>query len=72
MLELEIVRNRLKNIDPDYRLCYDTFERLVKFVNENNISLMSYFKKFDRNGSGELDKNEFESALKALGFKITT
>jgi Ca2+-binding EF-hand superfamily protein len=33
---------------------------------------MSYFKKFDRDGTGNLDKNEFESALKALGFKITT
>lgn len=32
---------------------------------------MSYFKKFDRDGTGNLDKNEFESALKALGFKIT-
>ena len=31
---------------------------------------MSYFKKFDKDGSGQLSKNEFMSALNALGFKI--
>ena len=70
LLELEVIRNRLKSIDTDYRLYVDTFERLVQFVNTNNISLMSYFKKFDTDGSGELGKMEFESALKALGFKM--
>lgn len=33
--------------------------------------MTTYFKKFDRDGSGELTKNEFLSAIKALGFDIT-
>ena len=56
-LELEILRNRLQVIDPDYRAFRIIFDRLVKFINENSISLMSYFKKFDRDGTGNLDKN---------------
>jgi hypothetical protein len=51
-------------------LSYDTFERLVKYVNENNISLMSYFKKFDRDGTGNLDKNEFEGKYYDKEIKI--
>jgi len=33
------------------------FRRLINFINQNNISVMNYFKKFDKDGSGELDKN---------------
>ncbi len=33
--------------------------------------MTTYFKKFDRDGSGQLTKNEFLSAIKALGFEIT-
>ncbi len=32
---------------------------------------MSYFKKFDRDGGGNLDKTEFMSSLAALGFKMS-
>ena len=52
LVELEVVRNRLRAVDLDYRLYLDTFDRLVAHVNENNISLMTYFKKFDADGSG--------------------
>ncbi len=34
--------------------------------------MITYFKKFDKDGSGELSKNEFLSAIKALGFDIST
>ena len=64
------MKNKLQAIDPDYRAYQLVFDRLVKFINENSISLMSYFKKFDKDGSGQLSKNEFMSALNALGFKI--
>lgn len=53
-LELEILRNRLQVLDPDYRAFRIIFDRLVKFINENSISLMSYFKKFDRDNTGQL------------------
>lgn len=52
LVELELVRNRLRAVDTDYRLYLDTFEKLVAYVNQNNISLMTYFKKFDADGSG--------------------
>lgn len=68
-LELEIIRNRLQSIDPDYRAYRVLFDRLVKFINENSISLISYFKKFDKDGTGQLEKGEFMSALNTLGFK---
>ena len=55
-LELEIIRNRLQSIDPDYRAYRVLFDRLVKFINENSISLISYFKKFDKDGTGQLEK----------------
>jgi Ca2+-binding EF-hand superfamily protein len=35
------------------------------------VSLASYFKKFDKDNSGELGKTEFISAIKALGFTIS-
>ena len=66
------MRNRLQAIDPVYQNYRVTFERLVSFINDNTISLVAYFKKFDRDGSGKLSKNEFHSALTGLGFKINT
>lgn len=69
-LELEILRNRLQVLDPDYRAFRIIFDRLVKFINQNSISLMSYFKKFDRDNTGKLEKAELMSALNTLGFKI--
>jgi hypothetical protein len=70
-MELEIVKNRLENTDTDYRVFQNVFRRLIGYINQNNISIMNYFKKFDKDGSGELTKNEFISAIKALGFEIT-
>lgn len=53
------MRNRLRSIDPAYKKTYLTFERLVGFINENSLSIMEYFKKFDKDKSGKLDKPEF-------------
>ena len=56
-LELEIIRNRLSGIDANYRTYQENFKRLIDYINTNNISLMSYFKKFDRDNSGNLSKD---------------
>lgn len=56
-IELEIVKNRLEASDADYRGFQNVFRRLVGFINQNNISVMTYFKKFDKDNSGELTKN---------------
>ena len=56
-LELEIVKNRLQAVDPVYQNYRVTFDRLIQFINDNSISLVAYFKKFDRDGSGKLSKN---------------
>lgn len=53
-LELEIVKNRLQAVDPVYQNYRVTFDRLIQFINDNSISLVAYFKKFDRDGSGKL------------------
>lgn len=70
-MELEIIKNRLESVDIDYKTFQNVFRKLIKFINDNNISMVSYFKKFDKDGSGELSKNEFLSAIKALGFDIS-
>lgn len=70
-MELEIIKNRLEAVDLDYKTYQNVFRKLIKFINDNNISLTTYFKKFDRDGSGELTKNEFLSAIKGLGFEIS-
>lgn len=70
-MELEIIKNRLESVDIDYKTFQNVFRKLIKFINDNNISMVTYFKKFDKDGSGELSKNEFLSAIKALGFDIS-
>lgn len=70
MLELEIIRHRLCSTDPSYKISQDNFSRLVKFINENNISIMNAFKKFDRDNSLTLSKEELKSTLASLGFKL--
>lgn len=70
-MELEVVKSRLEATDGDYRGFQNIFRRLVGFINQNNISVLSYFKKFDKDNSGELTKNEFISAIKALGFEVS-
>ena len=57
ILELEIVKSRLEVTDNDYRTFQDVFRRLVGFINQNNVSILTYFQKFDKDGSGQLDKN---------------
>jgi hypothetical protein len=57
LLESEVIKNRLKAIDPGYREAYAVFDRLVHFVNSNGISMLECFKKFDRDNSGALNKN---------------
>lgn len=51
-LESEILKNRLEATDPAYRSFQNVFRRLIAFVNHNNISLITYFKKFDTDASG--------------------
>ena len=70
LLEMEVVKQRLEGSDPAYRAFIEVFRRLIAFINDNNISIMQTFKKFDRDGSGELGKVEFFSAIRALGFKM--
>lgn len=36
----------------------------------NNISTLTFFKKFDKSGDGLLQKDEFRAGLSALGFNI--
>ena len=66
-----MIRNRLKSIDPSYRQTAAIFERLVGFINQNSISIMECFKKFDKDKSGNLTKIEFKAALDAFGFKLS-
>lgn len=56
LLELEIVKNRLSALDLDYKLHRDTLKNLVNFVNTANVSLMNYFRKFDKNKDGTLNR----------------
>ena len=51
------MKNRLQAVDPVYQSYRVTFGRLVQYINDNSISLVTYFKKFDRDGSGKLSKN---------------
>jgi len=68
---MEITKNRLEATDPDYRQFQVIFRKFIDFINKNNVSLSTYLKKFDKDGSGELGKTEFISAIKALGFTIS-
>ena len=71
ILELEIVKSRLETTDGDYRNFQDVFRRLIAFINHHNVSLLTYFKKFDRDGSGNLNKQEFIGAIRGLGFDVS-
>lgn len=51
-MELEIIKNRLESVDIDYKTFQNVFRKLIKFINDNNISMVTYFKKFDKDGSG--------------------
>lgn len=61
----------MEGSDGEYRTFQNTFRRLVTFINQNNISIMQSFKKFDRDGSGELGKEELINAIRTLGFEIS-
>ncbi len=54
-----------------YRTYTEVLERFIKFINENNTSLMKCFKQFDRDNSGFLNKKELGDALKDLRFPLT-
>lgn len=58
-------------MDISYRTYTEVLERFVKFLNENNTSLMKLFKKFDKDNSGNVSKKEFGDALKNLNFSMT-
>ena len=51
-MQLQIVKNRLECTDKEYMAFQNIFRRLIKYINDNNISMASYFKKFDKDGSG--------------------
>lgn len=70
LLELEILKNRLKAIDPSYRQAFNVFERLIGFINQNSVSIMECFNKFDKDKSGTLTKSEYKTALDAFGFAL--
>lgn len=57
LLESEVMRNRLKAIDSNYQQAFLAFERLITFINQNNVSILECFKKFDKDKSGNLNKN---------------
>ena len=58
-------------VDLDYSSYVEVLERFVKYLNDNNTSLMKLFKKFDKDGSGNVTKKEFGDLLKDLNFKMT-
>lgn len=64
------MRNRLKAIDSNYQQAFLAFERLITFINQNNVSILECFKKFDKDKSGNLNKNYLKTAFDALGFSI--
>ena len=57
LLESEVMRNRLKAIDSNYQQAFLAFDRLITFINQNNVSILECFKKFDKDKSGNLNKN---------------
>lgn len=65
------MKNRLKTVDIDYRSYLEVLENFVKFLNDNNTSLMKMFNKFDKDGSGNVSKQEFGALLKDLNFKMS-
>lgn len=69
-LELEMLKCRLSNTDPQYRSYEEIFGKFVKYITSNNISILTFFKKFDRSGDGLLQKEELKAGFSALGFTI--
>lgn len=69
-LELEMVKCRLSNFDLQYRSYEEIFSKFVRFITSNNISVLTFFKKFDKSGDGLLQKEELRAGLSALGFSI--
>lgn len=61
----------MRAIDPGYRQAFSVLDRLVGHINQNNVSIMECFKKFDRDRSGNLTKDEFKRALSAFNFSMS-
>lgn len=57
-------------IDHQYRTYEEIFTRFIRFVTTNNISALTFFKKFDKSGDGLLQKDELRAGFSALGFNL--
>ena len=67
---MEIIKCRLSSFDGQFRRYEEIFGNFVKFVNSNNISALTFFKKFDKSGEGLLQKDELRNGFSALGFNM--
>lgn len=45
-------------------------EQLRRSILKKGLKLSALFREWDTNGDGEIDKDEFRSALKFMGFKF--
>ena len=64
--ELEIIRNRLANIDQNFRWENAIFNKIVAVLKRVRVSPQQAFEEFDVNKDGKLTRDEFVRALEML------
>jgi len=62
-LEMEMIRRRLEDLDPAFKKYQQIFRQMVEIIKNKNLSPIQIFELMDRDKSGKLSRNEFESAL---------
>ena len=69
--ELEVVRKRLENLDPDFRYETAVFNNIVATLKRARVSPMQAFEEFDKNKDGKLQKEEFYKALTMMKIDVS-
>ena len=64
--ELEIVKRRLEQIDPNFKWENAIFNKIVGVLKRAKVSPQQAFEEFDQNKDGKLKREEFIRALELL------
>jgi len=65
-IELNYLKKRLQDIDPEYNLQETLFRKFIKSLNNLEISYQDIKRVFDPNNNGLIDRWEFINAVKSL------
>jgi len=65
-IELNYLKKRLQDLDPEYNLQETLFRKFIKSLNNLEISFQDIKRVFDPNNNGLIDKYEFITAVKSL------